>query len=117
MMVLPLVISDRGITSMVKTSMSNSGSSPEEPNGAKTPAPAARAARGGGLPTPKMNRGPKAFLNEVSRELKKVSWPTRAETNRLTGVVLIVCVILGAILSAMGFAFGLIIDFITKGRV
>lgn len=96
---------------MVTTSMSNSGQPPEEPK--TTPAQAPRAR--GSLPTPKMNRGPKAYLNEVMRELKKVNWPTKAETNRLTGVVLIVCVTAGAILSGMGFVFGLIIDFVTKG--
>ena len=96
--------------------MSNSGESPEDPKGPnRTPAPQAGAK--GGVPTPKMNRGPKAFLNEVGRELKKVTWPTKAETNRLTGVVLIVCLAMGAILSLFGFFFGLIIDFITKGRV
>ncbi|MGV3614910.1 MAG: preprotein translocase subunit SecE [Fimbriimonas sp.] len=101
---------------MVTTSMSNSGQSPDEPKGQNnTPAQAPRSK--GGVPTPKMSRGPKAFLNEVGRELKKVSWPTKAETNRLTGVVLTVCVLAGAVLSGMGFLFGLVIDFITKGRV
>lgn len=96
--------------------MSNSGQSPDEskgPNNAPAQAPKSK----GGVPKPKMNRGPKTFLKEVGRELKKVSWPTKAETNRLTGVVLTVCVIAAGILSGLGFLFGLIIDFVTKGRV
>lgn len=96
--------------------MSNSGQSPDESKGPnKAPAQAPRSK--GGVPTPKMSRGPKTFLKEVGRELKKVSWPTKAETNRLTGVVLVVCVIAAGILSGLGFLFGLIIDFVTKGRV
>ncbi len=98
---------------MVTTSIANSGPSPDEPNGQNQTPPA----RGRGVPTPKMNRGLKGFLNEVGREMKKVSWPTKAETNRLTGVVLTVCILVGAILSGLGFLFGLVIDFITKGTV
>jgi preprotein translocase subunit SecE len=97
--------------------MSNSGQSPDESKGPNNAPAQAPRSKGGGVPTPKMSRGPKTFLKEVGRELKKVSWPTKAETNRLTGVVLVVCVIAAGILSGLGFLFGLIIDFITKGRV
>lgn len=71
----------------------------------------------GSLPIPKSKRGIKGFFNEVLREMKKVSWPTRTETNRLTGVVLSVCLIVVVILSTLSFAFGFVIDLITKGRV
>ncbi len=72
---------------------------------------------GGSLPIPKSKRGFKGFLAEVGREMKKVSWPTKAETNRLTGVVLAVCIIVVVILSSLGFVFGMLVDLITKGRV
>jgi preprotein translocase SecE subunit len=70
---------------------------------------------GGNLPIPKSRRGIKGFINEVVRELKKVNWPTKAETNRLTGVVMAVTFMSVLILTAMGFLFEVIINFITKG--
>jgi preprotein translocase SecE subunit len=81
----------------------------DEPN--KTPRPA-----GGSIPTPKARRGLKTFFAEVLREMKKVNWPSRPETNRLTGVVLTVCLILVVVLSVLGFAFDQIIRGITKGN-
>jgi len=59
------------------------------------------SAGGAGVPLPKSKRGFKAFLNDVSRELKKVHWPDKKETNRLTGVVLAVCGLAAAILYGM----------------
>jgi preprotein translocase subunit SecE len=64
-----------------------------------------------------MRRGLKSFLADVGREMKKVSWPSKSETNRLTGVVLIVCLSLVVILTGLGWMFSLIIDFVTKGPV
>lgn len=71
------------------------------------------------LPTPKFkkSRGIKGFLTDVGREMKKVSWPTRQETNRLTGVVLAVCLMLVVILTVLGFVFEQVINFITKGQL
>jgi preprotein translocase SecE subunit len=71
----------------------------------------------GSIPIPRSKRGPRGFFIEVGREIKKVSWPTRAETNRLTGVVLGVCVLVGGIMIAMSWAFGVIVDLLTKGKV
>ena len=70
---------------------------------------------GGAPPTPKMRRGLKTYLSEVGREMKKVSWPTKKETNRLTGVVMIVCLIVMVILLALGRVFEFLIDLISKG--
>lgn len=75
----------------------------------KTPA---AASGGGGVPVPKIKRGLPAFFREVRRELTKVSWPTVSETNRLTGVVLAVCLLLVVILGVLGGVMGLLIDFI-----
>jgi preprotein translocase SecE subunit len=63
-----------------------------------------------------MRRGVKSFLTDTLREMKKVNWPTKPETNRLTGVVLVVCLGLVVILSGLGWIFGLILGFITTGR-
>jgi len=49
--------------------------------------------------------------------MKKVSWPTRAETNRLTGVVLAVCAMVVVFLTGLGYLFQFVVDFITKGKV
>lgn len=110
---------------MVTTSMASNGPTPDEPNeqGALAKgAPKDNKAnepsggrRGGGVPVPRSKRGLKGFLAEVQREMKKVSWPTRTETNRLTIMVLSVCVMLVAFISALGFVFGFVIDIITKG--
>jgi preprotein translocase SecE subunit len=43
------------------------------------------------IPVPKSRRGPKGFFKDVQREIKKISWPTPKETNRLTGIVLGIC--------------------------
>jgi preprotein translocase subunit SecE len=67
------------------------------------------------IPTPKIRRGWKGFFNEVGREMKKVSWPTKAETNRLTGVVFAVCFIICGILFVLSFVFEHLIKLITTG--
>ncbi len=46
-------------------------------------------------------RGMKGFFNDLKRELKQVQWPSRKEASRLTGVVLVVCVITTLILLAL----------------
>lgn len=71
----------------------------------------------GSIPIPHSKRGTKGYFAEVKRELKKVSWPTRAETLRLTSVVLAVCVLAVAVLTGLSWAFGTIVDLLTKGRV
>lgn len=71
----------------------------------------------GSLPIPKSRRGLKGFFAEVGREMKKVSWPSRSETNRLTGVVLAVCGIVVVILTLLSIVFETFINLITKGSV
>jgi preprotein translocase SecE subunit len=67
------------------------------------------------LPQPRSRRGPKAYLAEVMREMKKVQWPNRKETTRLTGVVLAVCLIVVAILSGLSWVFGTLVTLLTRG--
>ncbi len=71
----------------------------------------------GSLPIPRSKRGLKGFISEVGREMKKVSWPTRAETNRLTGVVLGVCFLVSTIMITMSWAFGVIVQVLTQGHL
>jgi preprotein translocase SecE subunit len=68
-------------------------------------------------PLPRSRRGFKGFFSEVGRELKRVNWPTRAETNRLTGVVLGVCLFAAVIISGMSWISSILISLITKGKV
>jgi preprotein translocase subunit SecE len=65
---------------------------------------------------PKSRRGLKGFYNEVVREMKKVSWPTRAETNRLTFVVLVVCAGLVVIFISLSFLFDNLVMILTRSR-
>lgn len=68
------------------------------------------------LPVPNMKRGPKAFIAGVKREMKKVSWPTPKETNRLFGVVLAVCLILILTMTVLGYTFDFIISILTNSK-
>lgn len=45
------------------------------------------------------------FLKDVKLELKKVSWPSRQETTRLTGVVILISVVIAAFLGLLDFGF------------
>lgn len=43
----------------------------------------------------------KGFIEDVVKEMKKVTWPTKAELFESTKVVVVVCIILA------GFAYGI----------
>jgi preprotein translocase subunit SecE len=51
-----------------------------------------------------------SFISEAISELKKVSWPSREETQRLFIMVLVVCVITGAILWVIDLSFSELMD-------
>ena len=36
------------------------------------------------------------FVNDVVKEMKKVTWPTRDELKESTGIVIVVCLVLAA---------------------
>jgi len=48
---------------------------------------------------------PIRFFNEVVAELKKVTWPTRDETVKLTVVVIAISVIVGAFIGGLDSLF------------
>jgi preprotein translocase SecE subunit len=68
------------------------------------------------IATPKFKRGLKGFLSDTSREMKKVNWPTKKETNRLTFVVLSLVVVIAVMLSMMGWVSDTFVALITKGH-
>lgn len=45
------------------------------------------------------------LARETVAELRKVNWPTRQEAMRMTGIVLAVVAVTGAILGLLDFAF------------
>ncbi len=44
-------------------------------------------------------------MKDVRTELKRVSWPTREETAKLTGVVIFISVLIAAFLGLLDFVF------------
>jgi len=46
-----------------------------------------------------------AFIRDIIDELKKVTWPTRRETIRLTVMVIVVCAIVAIFLGAIDLGF------------
>jgi preprotein translocase subunit SecE len=49
-------------------------------------------------------------LGEIIGELKKVTWPTRHEVVRLTGIVLIICIGAGIIIGLFDFGFAQLVS-------
>lgn len=45
------------------------------------------------------------FFSDIIAELKKVVWPTRQETTRLTLIVIGLCLVMGLILGLVDFGF------------
>ena len=45
------------------------------------------------------------FFGDIVGELKKVVWPTRQETTRLTLIVIGLCVVMGLVLGAVDYGF------------
>ena len=50
------------------------------------------------------------FFAEAVAELRKVNWPTKEETKRLTTMVIIISVIMGAFLGLVDEAFSFFMD-------
>ena len=56
------------------------------------------------------------IAGDVMEELKKVSWPTRAETIRLTGVVILISLIIGIYIGTIDVALAKVLEVLTKAR-
>jgi preprotein translocase subunit SecE len=57
---------------------------------------------------------PLVFLQEVREELKKVTWPSRQETTKLTGIVVVISVVVGIYIGALDFVFTKIVAFLVQ---
>ena len=56
--------------------------------------------------------GPAQFAREVRGELRKVAWPTREETARLSGVVLVTIVLLTSLIFGLDYVFAKFVFFL-----
>jgi len=59
---------------------------------------------------------PLTYVKESKAELEKVIWPTRRETLRLTLIVLVVAVIVGAYIAGLDTIFTKITESILKAK-
>jgi len=50
------------------------------------------------------------YVRDILSELKKVSWPTREETTRLTVAVIVVAATIGAMLGGVDLGFNWLVD-------
>lgn len=67
------------------------------------------------VPLPKIRKGGRNFWRETMREMKHVHWPSRHETNRLTGVVLGVCGLTVGFLFALSYVFETLLKIVYGG--
>lgn len=67
------------------------------------------------IPLPKSKRGIKGFYKDVVREMKHVTWPTRHEATRLTGVVLAVCALIAVMLLVLSLVFDVAFRILFRG--
>jgi len=77
--------------------------------GSKVPAPA--------VALPKSSRGLKGFFSDVSREMKKVTWPQHREVTRLSLVVLGMCLLCTIALLVEGKVADVALQLIENGYV
>jgi len=66
------------------------------------------------IPLPSSKRGFSGFVSETLAEMKRVHWPTKPETTRLTGVVVTVCVGSVLLLYGLSVAFEVLLSLLTK---
>ena len=57
---------------------------------------------------------PNVFVREAIDELKKVTWPTRAEVTRLSVAVIAISIIVGIFLGGIDFVLTKVIELIVK---
>ncbi len=66
---------------------------------------------------PKMKGGIRQYLKDVGVEMRRVIWPTRQETLRLTIVVLLVCVLFVIYLYVASTLMNFIITAMEGGKI
>ena len=57
---------------------------------------------------------PARFFTEVKSELEKVTWPTKDQVIRLTGVVIIISLVVGAFVGGLDFVFTKTVEILIK---
>jgi preprotein translocase subunit SecE len=84
------------------------------PSGARPPKPSAAAEAAVAKATPfylrPVPRPVRKFFGDILSELKKVTWPTREETTRLTVAVVAVSVTIGMLLGGIDIGFNWLVD-------
>lgn len=55
-----------------------------------------------------------SFVKGVKAEFNKILWPTREDITKQTTAVVVISVIVGALIAVFDYAFGYLINFITK---
>ncbi len=56
----------------------------------------------------------KGFTNGLVEELRRVTWPSRKETIRLTMVVIVISLIIGLYIGIIDVVLAKILEFLTK---
>lgn len=56
------------------------------------------------------------FIGDIRDELKKVTWPTRKQTIRLTLVVIIMSLIIGAYIGILDVLLTKVLELLTRTR-
>ncbi|CAN5131609.1 hypothetical protein BH09PAT1_BH09PAT1_6890 [soil metagenome] len=56
------------------------------------------------------------LASDIISELKKVSWPTRADTIRLTAIVVFISLIIAAYIGIIDSLLALALAYLTKAR-
>jgi len=64
----------------------------------------------------KLSGKPKMVAVDLFSELKKVTWPTKAETIRLTIVVVVISLIIGLYIGIIDFLLAKALEFMTNLR-
>jgi preprotein translocase subunit SecE len=57
-----------------------------------------------------------AFITDIIGELRKVTWPSRRDTVRLTIMVLIVCIVVGIFLGGLDYVFSELVAKLFLGK-
>lgn len=63
-----------------------------------------------------MFRSIKVFLQEARQELKKVNWPSRNETMRLTTVVIIISLLFAFFLGVFDYIFIYLLNLLVNSK-
>ncbi len=59
-----------------------------------------------------MQQNIRTFIAEARQELKKVEWPNKKETARLTGIVIGLSLLIAIFLGVFDYAFSRILEYI-----